>query len=65
MKGKVEFKMQGDIKELTVAPLGGIGEIGRNMSVIGYGDDWLIIDSGVLFPGEQYLGVDFIIPDFS
>ncbi len=57
--------MQGDIKELTVAPLGGLGEIGRNMTVIGYGDDWIIIDTGVLFPGEQYLGVDFIIPDFS
>tara|TARA_B100001750_G_C15492464_1_gene592107 strand:- start:210 stop:1910 length:1701 start_codon:yes stop_codon:yes gene_type:complete len=65
VKGKDKVKMQGDIKELTVAPLGGLGEIGRNMTVIGYGDDWIIIDTGVLFPGEQYLGVDFIIPDFS
>jgi ribonuclease J len=57
--------MQGDFRELTVVPLGGLGEIGRNMTVIGYGDDLVIIDSGILFPSEQYFGVDFIIPDFS
>ncbi|MDN5812798.1 MAG: ribonuclease J [Arthrobacter sp.] len=46
-------------------PLGGLGEIGRNMTVFEYGGKLLIVDCGVLFPEEQHPGVDVILPDFS
>ncbi|WP_309080756.1 ribonuclease J [Zhihengliuella sp.] len=50
---------------LRVVPLGGLGEIGRNMTVFEYGGKILIVDCGVLFPEEQHPGVDLILPDFS
>lgn len=46
-------------------PLGGLGEIGRNMTVFEYGGKLLIVDCGVLFPEEHHPGVDVILPDFS
>lgn len=49
---------------LRVIPLGGIGEIGRNMTVFQYQEDILIVDIGVLFPEENQPGVDLILPDF-
>ncbi|MGY6499139.1 MAG: ribonuclease J, partial [Microcella sp.] len=50
---------------LRVTPLGGIGEIGRNMTVFEYDGKLLIVDCGVLFPEEHQPGVDLILPDFS
>ncbi|WOC14427.1 ribonuclease J [Gordonia sp. MP11Mi] len=50
---------------LRVVALGGIGEIGRNMTVFEYGGKLLIVDCGVLFPEDQQPGVDLILPDFS
>src|SRR4051795_11467148 len=50
---------------LRVVPLGGLGEIGRNMTVFEYGKKLLIVDCGVLFPEEHQPGVDVILPDFS
>ncbi|WP_113716633.1 ribonuclease J [Arthrobacter dokdonensis] len=50
---------------LRVVPLGGLGEIGRNMTVFEYGGKLLIVDCGVLFPEENHPGVDVILPDFS
>ncbi len=50
---------------LRVIPLGGLGEVGRNMAVLEYRGRLLIIDCGVLFPDENQPGVDLILPDFS
>jgi ribonuclease J len=50
---------------LRVIPLGGVGEIGRNMAVLEYDERLLIIDCGVLFPEEHQPGVDLVLPDFS
>jgi ribonuclease J len=52
-------------KALSVIPLGGVEEIGLNMTVLEYDSDIIIVDAGLMFPEEDTLGVDFIIPDFS
>ena len=49
---------------LRVTPLGGLGEVGRNMTVFEYAGRLLIVDCGVLFPEEHHPGVDLILPDF-
>lgn len=49
---------------LRIIPLGGLGEIGKNMTVIEWGKDALLIDTGIMFPENDMLGVDYIIPDF-
>ena len=52
-------------EKLQIIPLGGLGEIGKNMTVIRYGEDIIILDSGMAFPEENMLGIDIVIPDFS
>lgn len=49
---------------LRIIPLGGLGEIGKNMTVIEWGRDALLIDTGIMFPANDMPGVDYIIPDF-
>lgn len=52
-------------KKLRIIPLGGLGEVGKNMMVYEYGDNILVVDTGIMFPENDMLGIDYIIPDFN
>ncbi len=49
---------------LRIIPLGGLGEIGKNMTVFELGDERIVVDAGLAFPRDEHLGVDLILPDF-
>src|SRR5579862_4112499 len=51
--------------KLQVIPLGGLGEFGMNMTAIRYGDEILVVDAGMMFPEDELLGVDLVMPDLT
>jgi ribonuclease J len=51
-------------QKLRIIPIGGLGEVGKNMMYVEYGNNALIIDTGLMFPENDMLGIDYIIPDF-
>lgn len=53
------------MSELRIVPLGGLGEVGKNMMCIEYGRDILVIDAGIMFPESDMLGINHILPDWT
>ncbi|RCX13487.1 ribonuclease J [Anaerobacterium chartisolvens] len=50
-------------KKLKIIPLGGLGEIGKNITVFEYGEDIIVVDCGMAFPDDEMLGIDLVLPD--
>ncbi len=52
-------------EKIQIIPLGGMGEVGKNMTVVRYNDEMIVVDAGLRFPEDDMLGIDLVIPDFT
>ena len=50
---------------LRIIPLGGLGEVGKNLTVYELGDEIVVVDAGLAFPRDEHLGVDLVLPDYT
>lgn len=50
---------------MEIVPLGGLGEFGMNSMAVRYGEDIILVDAGLMFPRDDLLGVDLVVPDFA
>lgn len=64
-KGKDAAKSGGKNEKISIIPLGGLGEIGKNMTAIKYGNNILVVDGGMSFPDDDLPGIDLVIPDYN
>ncbi|ONI41242.1 ribonuclease J [Candidatus Epulonipiscium fishelsonii] len=65
MRGETVVVQKRNKTKLRIIPLGGLGEIGKNMTVFEYENDIIVIDCGLAFPADEMLGIDLVIPDVS
>ena len=56
---------KGQQKKISIIPLGGLGEIGKNMTAFRYGEEIILVDAGLAFPDDEMLGIDLDITNFS
>ena len=62
---QIKKKPEKSPEKIQVIPLGGLAEIGKNMTLFQYRDEIVVVDTGLSFPGEDMLGIDLVIPDFT
>ena len=60
----IEKTIRDMTKKLRIIPLGGLGEIGKNMTVLEYGRNMIVVDCGVMFPDSEMYGIDLVLPQF-